>query len=92
LALHLVANQSTRTQAQTTAYRRPSARMANCGANEPARNGAANSTDPGALLTGREWATRATSNHECATQQKHPCFVRKGLSHIQFSLFLFYLC
>jgi hypothetical protein len=54
LALHLVTHQNTRAQAQTATDRRPSARMADRSANEAACNRAANSTDPSALLTGRQ--------------------------------------
>jgi hypothetical protein len=52
LALHLVTHQNTRAQAQTATDRRPGAWMADCGANESARNRAADNTDPGALFTG----------------------------------------
>ena len=64
LSLHLVTDQSARAQTQTAAYRCADAWVANCGTDESTRNGTSNSTDPGALFTGRYRPSCATGDRQ----------------------------
>jgi hypothetical protein len=72
LALHLVANQSSGTQAETAADRRAYARMSDGAADYTAGRRAAERSDSRALLT-RCQRTTGTAGDENCSRQQHEC-------------------